>query len=56
MLKIAQSRIFTKGNKMSDCTKLCFTPDNRYLLSAHVDHTISIWSVLQSTLYKTIRL
>lgn len=56
MLKVVKSREFVKVNKLSECSKLCFTPDNRYLLTAQADHSLSIWSILQSTLYKTIRL
>ena len=56
MRNLTLSRSFSKNKDKLYCTKLCFTTDNKYLLSAHLDHKILIWSILQSDLYKIVQL
>lgn len=56
MRTITLSRSYLKNKHNTNCTKLCFSSDNRYLLSAHQDHIVLIWSILQSNLYKVVKL
>ena len=35
-------------------TSVCFSADNRYVLSAHLDCRLLIWSMIDNVLYKTL--
>lgn len=43
-----------EGSALGKTTALCFTPDNRFVLSSHTDHRLLVWSMVDNVLYKVL--
>ena len=54
--KITCGRKFSlKDNcTVSQTTAICFTSENRFVLSAHANNRLLIWSMMENVLYKMI--
>ena len=59
--RMACGRVFKDQNTINNTTEsennttaICFTPDNRYVVSAHTDCRVLMWSMMENVLYKVL--
>ena len=56
--KVSCGRKFSLKNcpTATQATAICFSPENRFVLSAHANSRLFIWSMMENVLYKVVNL